>query len=160
MPKYRNLSSEELIHFEKEFIEFLVVNGIDAADWESIIENQPEEMHRIIELFSDVVFEKILRKTKYLINTAESQLYAFYYGDKDAKLYLAEFEDVDLTGIEGEEELLKIVVSNDTKLNLHFQEKKYQMPREQELFKLLSTCIISDGSIYSHFNKRQKENQK
>jgi len=60
MPKYRILSSEELELLEKEFIEFLVINGITADEWQKIKASEPEKTKKFIELFSDVVFEKLM----------------------------------------------------------------------------------------------------
>lgn len=71
--KYRNLTEEELIPLKQEFIDFLVVNGIDAQTWESKLKNDPETYAQMISSFSDVVFEKILRSAKHLIRR-EKQL--------------------------------------------------------------------------------------
>ena len=69
---YRRLNTEELASLEKEFIDFLVVNGITAPDWEQMKKDNPENSDQMIELFSEVVFEGIFRKTKFLkISTAK-----------------------------------------------------------------------------------------
>ena len=39
--KYERISIDELEKLEKEFIDFLVVNGISPIDWVSIKENKP-----------------------------------------------------------------------------------------------------------------------
>ena len=64
MAKYRLLTSQELKLFEKEFIEYLVVNGIAADDWKRIKEEEQEKANKIIDLFSDVVFEQVTRMIK------------------------------------------------------------------------------------------------
>ena len=40
MPKYRLLTKEELVQFDKEFIEYLVVNGITGEEWKQLKENE------------------------------------------------------------------------------------------------------------------------
>ena len=62
---------------EKEFINFLVVNGISANDWVSVKENEPLTADKIINQFSDVVWESILRSTKYL-NKIENKISYFF----------------------------------------------------------------------------------
>ena len=64
--KYSRLSAEQLRELEKEFVDFLVVNGIVAEDWIALKENEPLNADKIIDQFSDVVWEGTLRKLKYL----------------------------------------------------------------------------------------------
>jgi len=66
MAKYRLLTQEELHELEKDFINYLVVNGITADDWEKMKQEDKTKAEKIVDLFSDVVFEKILRNAKYL----------------------------------------------------------------------------------------------
>jgi len=64
--KYRRLTLEELKPLEDEFIDFLVVNGVIADDWEQLLANDVEKSNKIIDAFSEVVFEGIMRKTQFL----------------------------------------------------------------------------------------------
>ena len=64
--KYRRLTLEELKPLENEFIDFLVVNGVIADDWEQLLANDVEKSNQIIDAFSEVVFEGIMRKTQFL----------------------------------------------------------------------------------------------
>ena len=66
MKKYRILTLEELDLLKKDFIEFLVVNGITGEDWEEIKLINPENRDKVVELFSEVVFTKILLQTNFL----------------------------------------------------------------------------------------------
>lgn len=34
--KYRRLTAEELSGLEKEFVHYLIINGIDAQEWEKL----------------------------------------------------------------------------------------------------------------------------
>jgi len=49
MPTYRALSLDELKLFEKEFTEYLAINGIDAELWKKIKETDEEKVHKIID---------------------------------------------------------------------------------------------------------------
>mgnify|MGYP000377038051 CR=1 FL=1 len=66
MKKYRILTLEELDLLKKDFIEFLVINGITGEDWEEIKLINPENRDKVVELFSEVVFTKILLQTNFL----------------------------------------------------------------------------------------------
>ena len=58
--KFRRLTNEELQELEKEFVQFLVSNTVTADDWEKIKEDNPERAEGLIEIFSDIVFEKVI----------------------------------------------------------------------------------------------------
>ena len=49
--KYRRLTLEELKPLENEFIDFLVVNGVIADDWEQLLANDVEKSNQIIDAF-------------------------------------------------------------------------------------------------------------
>lgn len=61
--KYARLSLHDLKDLQKEFIEFLALNGIPAEDWEKMKKNDLEKVEGIIDQFSDVIWESVLRKT-------------------------------------------------------------------------------------------------
>lgn len=62
--KYTRLSLQDLKDLEKEFVEFLVLNGIPAEDWEEMKKTDLKKVEGIIDQFSDVVWEGVLRKTE------------------------------------------------------------------------------------------------
>nr|WP_299204980.1 DUF6495 family protein [uncultured Brumimicrobium sp.] len=62
--KYTRLQLQDLKDLEKEFVEFLVLNGIPAEDWEKMKKNDVEKVEGIIDQFSDVIWESVLRKTE------------------------------------------------------------------------------------------------
>ena len=84
MPKYRNLTPDELKSLEKDFIKYLIVNGIDAAEWAKIQDQDSTKAEEITELFSDVVFEKVLRQATYLRHQTLDSLHCFHYQEKQA----------------------------------------------------------------------------
>jgi len=127
--KYTRLNVEELHELEKEFINFLVVNGITADDWVAIKENEPVNADEIINQFSDVVWEGVLRGVQYL-KKAEKDTVFYFKADK---------EDIQLIRI----------VKLDSKAEQHMASKKYSKVRELELFEMIQNgCTISDGKEY------------
>lgn len=149
MAKYRLLTAEELKYFEKEFIDYLVVNGIVADSWEQMKVENLQNAQKIIELFSDVIFEKVLRKAKYLEQRLKNKLFCFYFGEKKAELMLVNFEgDVDIASISFENMMQQLADSSGM-VKINYQTKSYTSTREKEMFDLIqSGCEISEGVIF------------
>ena len=145
MAKYRVLDSEELAAFQKEFIEFLVINSITADDWVKIKAEDPERTNTIISLFSDVIFEKLMRQTQYLIKRTKQNIACFHYQATQAVLVGLQTEstDIDLLTISAVDQLPAEGVS------IYNSTKDYTKQREVEMFEMLSTgAEISDGKLY------------
>ena len=64
--KYRRLSVEELEQLEPDFIRFLATNSIAGEDWVKMKANNPERSNELIDLFSDLIFERTLKKVEHL----------------------------------------------------------------------------------------------
>jgi hypothetical protein len=127
--KYTRIPTDELEKLEEEFVNFLVMNGIIADDWVAIKENEPLNADEIINQFSEVVWESILRGTKYLNKVEEES--AYYFKCDSDTIYLIK---VDKTEAAAEQ---------------FSTSKEYNKTRELELFEMLqSGCTISEGEEY------------
>lgn len=58
--KYRRLTQEELKDLEQDFINFLASNTVTSEDWVKIKKEFPDRAEKLIEMFSDIVIEKVL----------------------------------------------------------------------------------------------------
>ena len=56
--KYKRLASQELEALEKEFINYLATEQITADEWVKMKETTPEKSEELIDVFSDMVYEK------------------------------------------------------------------------------------------------------
>lgn len=142
MPKYRLLTSEELQEFQKEFIDFLVVNGIEPEKWEYIKENDPSSVDKIIELFSDVILESVLRKVNFVEIRSKKYVQAIQcLPDKMISIALEDSKsDKDKSGAEDQLE---------NSLSIFKTEKKYTESREKEIFDMIEKGYkISDGDLF------------
>lgn len=147
MPKYRLLSIEELNELEKEFIEFLVINGVTADEWEKLKTEEKEKAEKILEQFSDVVWEGVLRKTQFLEHRSPQQIRAFQcLTNKFVLMGLKiDNEQIDLTTVEG----LTHVKNNPPGASVYTSEKHYTEQREKEIFKLIQRgAFIADGGLF------------
>ncbi len=142
--KYRSLTQEELTEFEKEFIDFLVVNGITADEWVKIKSDDVEKANTIIDKFSDVIFEGTMRKVEFLEFISEKSIKCFQCLEKEIVLV-----GVDATA-ESDINFLKDLPSADFEhLEVYTTSKRYQKQREVELFDLIKNgAKISDGTRF------------
>ena len=127
--KYARLPLEELNKLEEEFVKFLVVNGITADDWLSIKENEPLNADKIVDQFSDVVWEGVLRKVSYLDKIEPDVSYFFKCNETDIELIRT--------------------IKNGTSVTKQTAEKLYTKTRELELFEMITNgCRISQGENF------------
>jgi hypothetical protein len=145
MTKYRLLNKEELASFEDEFVKYLVVNGIVADDWKLMLEKSPDDAQKIIDVFSDVVFEQIMRSAKFLRIARKTYIQAIQC-NQDKMIMVAistKDEAIDMTTIDWS------AVTDYSPFEIHKADKEYQLPREEELFKLTEIGYsLDDGSLY------------
>ena len=64
--KYKRLTNDELAELETEFVRFLATYQINGQEWAKMKENEPQKVEELIEVFSDVVYEKTLTNIEYL----------------------------------------------------------------------------------------------
>ncbi len=154
--KYRRLTDEELKELEKEFIEFLVTNTITANDWEKIKNENPENAHTLIEMFSDVVMEKVLSNIKYLEHREEKNLMLFEFQKEEIVLigiHVAPHVNVDLR----EQSSIQSLIDNgieDESISIFKTLKPYEKSREEEIFQMTeNNCLVSDGVLFYALNK-------
>ncbi len=145
MPKYRLLTEEELQLLEKDFVDFLIVNGVTADDWINIKKTDLDKADRFLELFSDVVFEKMMRKTSYVTKILGENLMSFHFGEDSAEMILVK----DWKTTKSLDELTEEDVLS-SQFQLSRQSKSYQEPRELELFQLIQKgAEVSDGLLHN-----------
>ena len=84
--KYRILNNKELEPLKDDFIKFLSANTVTGEDWAKIKSNKPNEALKLVEIFSDVVWEKALDKIKYLEHRDDNYLKVFYCGENKIEM--------------------------------------------------------------------------
>ncbi|MEM8526773.1 MAG: DUF6495 family protein [Bacteroidota bacterium] len=155
--KYRRLTQDELEELEPEFVTFLASNSITAPDWEKIKLAYPERVERLIEMFSDVVFDKILGKIKYMERKKPRDLRTYKFiddrilliglvnnGNEDGKT------ELDFTSNDTPEEMLLKMRRSNSEIRLYTAERKYRKDRRLEAFELMEdgALISKDGAMY------------
>lgn len=93
--KFPRLSDDELKSLESEFISFLVVQGLDDASWRILNEKEPLKAQGIVDLFSKVVWEKVIHETRYLNRISDDEQVFIYVGDKQGEMIFVQKDEHD-----------------------------------------------------------------
>ena len=150
MAKYRTLDLIELEELKKEFIDFLVLNGIPADEWERIKKTNQESAEATIDLFSDVVFESILRNVKFLEFRDSHHLHVFQCLEDQLILVAMETEnkedDIDFLNPDF---ISSAMLTPPKSVKVFTTTKNYSKTRELELFELIQNgCVITDDRLF------------
>ena len=148
--KYKRLTTEELQAMENEFIHFLASAQITGPDWQKMKVNEPKKVEELLDVFSDVVYDKVLRKIKYLEYRDSKTLNIFYCTEDKivlAGIRVKEHASLDLTA----SDVASRWNENDLSMvNIIKTEKQYVKEREEEVFELLqSGCLITDEKLFN-----------
>ncbi|MEM6726048.1 MAG: DUF6495 family protein [Bacteroidota bacterium] len=144
--KYRRLRLDELEELEKEFIEFLAVHSITGPDWELLTRTNPQKVNEMVDLFSDVVMDKVLDKIKCLQ----------FREPNEWKVFHLEKEQIHLIGLQTPEnssiDLTKRVTSDelvDGGVEIYEAEKAYTKERNLEIFEMIDNgAQMAEEALY------------
>lgn len=149
--KYKRLSSEELQALEPEFINFLATNSITAPDWLALKTSNMERVDELIELFSDMVYENILQKIKYIEYLSPRDLMIFHC--KEDSLHMVGIQLSDECGIDlTDEDFFELWQTTEgiRGIQVYSKEKKYNGERAIDVFQLIqSGCVITDEKLFN-----------
>lgn len=137
---YRRLSLEELNELEPQFIRFLAAQSIPSDDWEKIKEKDVERADLLINQFSEMVFDDVIRRISYLEQRGKSQLLTFRCNESTIELrgILVEGESsFDFRVEESPEVMMMRVQASGAKLKIAAAERAYKPSRQQDLFSML-----------------------
>ncbi|MCR9290875.1 MAG: DUF6495 family protein [Bacteroidetes bacterium] len=151
--KYKRLSNDELAELETEFIRFLATYQINGQEWAKMKETEPRKVEELIEVFSDVVYEKTLSNIDYLEFKTPNDIKTFHCQKEKITMMGLMVEgdiSVDFTKELSASEMTKLIQKSNAQVNLYSAEKEYKGGREAELFRMLDWgCLISkDGHLY------------
>ncbi|MBN4081540.1 hypothetical protein JYU23_00260 [bacterium AH-315-C07] len=150
MPKFRYLTKDELQELEKEFIEYLIVNGITSSGWERLKKEENERAEEILKLFSDVVLERVLRNVVYLEHRTKTEVKTFHcLGDKLVLVAMKVDDQKTEVDFMDESFINKAAIDPPESLQIYTTNKQYSKNRELELFEMTQAgCEISDGKLF------------
>jgi len=135
--KYRRLHSSELENLRSDFIQFLAANSITAEDWERIKSSSSEKANELLDIFSDIVWEKVLDKITHLEFRSSKHLTLMKFDESKAEMIHIRIDDdgfdlgnpEDLNRLKQGQIKLKSLNPKITK-----GKKKHKKLREMEVF--------------------------
>ncbi len=146
--KYRILTNEELIPLEEDLKAFLIVNGVDGSEWEKINTQQPVKAVELVELFSDVVLQKVYEKIKYLEFRSKNSCLVFKCGDESIELISIQATD-EIDDLSTPESIHDAPKREDSTLTFFKTAKSYTGNRELEIHQMIeSGCLLSTEDFW------------
>ena len=151
--KYRILNNTELEPLKDDFIQFLSANTVTGEDWAKIKSNKPNEALKLVEIFSDVVWEKALDKIKYLEHRDDNYLKVFYCGENKIEMVGFKVSAKNAPSLL-DESTFKLLGSGELKfseLSAEFSssEKNYTISRNMDLFSMIeSGCVPCEKAFF------------
>ena len=152
--KYTRLTKQQLEELHPEFINFLATQSINSEEWKEIKTNRPAVAEEEIDVFSDLVWEGVLSKVKYLENISPTQMHLFYTAEKEMKLLSVKLmnPEVDLTTEVGFTWFKKNWQSDFVEYLT--ASKAYTEDKNLDKFKLIQQgAVITKGDLYQWFDK-------
>ena len=143
------LSADELVPFEEDLKQFLIVNGVHGDEWEQMNRETPEKAIELVALFSDTVLQKVYEKIEFLeFRSVDSCLVFHCLSDRSFLIAVQHTQpDLDLSS----PETIHAALSGDLpRLNLFRSEKMHQYSREEEIHRLFEQgCVPSDEAFWN-----------
>ncbi len=148
--KFRRLTIEELQGLEQEFVQFLAANTITGSDWAKLKEHEIEKANELIDVFSDLVFEKIIKDVLYLEFRTEKDIKTFHCQEDKIVLIGLQHKKPSTIDLSDEKQLKKAIEDASSSLQIYFTEKVYTPNRALELFRMLEhgAVISKNGELF------------
>ncbi|MAP81405.1 MAG: hypothetical protein CL526_09990 [Aequorivita sp.] len=150
--KYARLTKEQFEELHKEFINFLATQSITADEWAKLKAEKPEVAEQELDVFSDLIWEGVLNKVKYLEHISPNQLMLFHVTDAFMELIAVKIDDksIDITTQYGYKWLQQNL--HDDKVSLYTSSKAITEDRNKDLFILIQQgAVITKGELYTYF---------
>ena len=159
--KFCRLTREQFEALHHEFAQFLASQSIDQSQWEKMKDEQPSLVEEELDLFSDLIWEKTLKKLRYIENTSASKVFLFSIEENEMFLRILSCSNpsIDLATIKGWQCAMEHI--GNTAIELMASKKKIGPDREKELFELIQQgCVLSEGERYRRLESFFKTTKK
>lgn len=142
------LTKEQFEELHEEFATFLAAQQIDVNEWSNIKKNKPEVAQEEMELFSDMVWDRVLDKAKYLEHFSEKTINLFRIeAEQISRVVVQVDKDVNLLEKVGYQWFMDN--SNDDAIEYLKGQKPFLKEKKEEIFDLIKQgCVISEGELF------------
>jgi hypothetical protein len=148
--KYARLTKEQFDALHVEFSNFLALQSIDYREWNQIKKNKPALAEDELDVFSDMIWDNVLTKAKFLENVSAKHLFLFSCGAHEIRSIVVKTTDqhVDLLTTAGINWLLEHLAADS--VSIYTGKKTFTTTRNEALFDLIvKGAHLSDGQLYN-----------
>lgn len=147
--KYARLTKEQLEELHVEFSNFLASQQIDKTEWDELKIAKPEVAEQEIDIFSDLVWEGVLKSARYIEHFSKNHIFLFQFDETDIDTIVLKTsnEEVDFLTKEGLQWLGDHLVNDQ--VDIRYGSKAFGGDRNGELFAIIQQGgILSQGELY------------
>jgi hypothetical protein len=151
--KYKRLTKEQFEELHVEFSNFLATQSIDKSEWDKLKLEKPEVAEQELDVFSDLIWEGVLKNTHYLEHFSKSHIFLFHCQEKLIQSIVLKSLDttIDFMNKEGLQWLSDNMFTDS--MEIHLGKKDYETERNHSIFNLITQgAILSDGQLYLQIN--------
>ncbi len=147
--KYRQLTKEQFEELHQEFATFLGTQQIDSKEWSEIKKSKPEVAEEEMNLFSDLVWEKVLSKANYLEHFSSNSINLFRCDKEEIHRIVVKVSKTDFNFLNKEDYNWFVDNSKNDAIDYFKGQKPYLKDRNLEVFGLIEKgSVISKGYLY------------
>lgn len=150
--KYTLLTKEQFEELHEEFAVFLASQEIDVHEWKEIKKNRPKVAEDEMMVFSDMVWDRILKNCDYVDHISKNVLNLFHRDGSMFRRIMVKCSKPDFDFHKGED--LEWIFGNitDESVALFKGEKAFSEDPESELFDLIKKGgELTSGELYNLF---------
>ena len=147
--KYRQLTKEQFEELHEEFAVFLAAQQVDVKEWVAIKKDKPEVAEEEMNLFSDVVWDRVLSKANYLEHFSPDSLNIFRFDQENIHRVVVKIDKEGINLLEKEDFEWFVNNSSDARIEYFKGQKPYLKERNVEIFDLIEKgSVVSNGELY------------
>ncbi|WLD24404.1 DUF6495 family protein [Flavobacterium dauae] len=156
--KYARLTKEQLEELHIEFANFLASQQIDQNEWQQLKVDKPEVAEQEIDIFSDLVWEGVLKSAQYIEHFSKNYIFLFQFDDKEIDTIVIKTtnNEIDFLTKDGLQWLGDNLYEND--VEIRFGAKSFGSDRNGEIFDIIQQGgILSQGELYQQIKSILKK---
>lgn len=147
--KYARLTKEQFEELHPEFVNFLSTQTIDKVEWDKIKAEKPQVAEQELDVFSDLIWEGVLSRAKFLEHFSKNHIFLFECFDKEIKSIVLKSKEptVNFLSKDGLQWLSDNLFTENIEMRLGT--KLFTDDRNLDIFQLIHQgSILSDGKLY------------
>ncbi len=151
--KYTRLTKEQLEQLHLEFAQFLAVQSIDKIEWDRLKQEHQEIAEEKLDVFSDLIWEGVLDKAKYLEHFSKNHIFLFECLETHIESIVLKslVPDVDFLSKKGLQWLSDNMFTDTIEMKIG--KKEFSEKRNSSIFQLIEQgSFLSDGQLYTQIN--------